>query len=117
MHNTVSHAHHRLCESISDLSIVDSKNRKKERRSLGKDCNRFSEFGDRTRDKICHRTVKAVKRFRKWIQTQWARGLREGYGRYECQQHGAKVRVRFHAFIAHYIFIVGLCPGYGYIPD
>lgn len=31
----------------------------------------------------------------------------ESYGRYECRQHGARVRVRFHAFIAHYIFIAG----------
>lgn len=44
------------------------------------------------------------------------------YGRYECQRAragdeagGPRVRVRFHAFIVHYIFIAGsVAPGYGH---
>lgn len=42
--------------------------------------------------------------------------VRERYGRYECQQHGARVRVRFHAFIVHYIFIAGSVRVMGILP-
>jgi len=42
-------------------------------------------------------------------------GSYESHG-YECQRRRARVRVRFRAFIVHYIFIAGFVRVMGYTP-